>query len=111
MIIWTLSTLQTHCQKLGGGVRALGAVISKIHSHKDFGFKTYRKLYYSCVIIPVLDYCSGVRGLKKFDKINMIRNRAIRYFLGVHRLTPILAITGDMGWVSSTHRRWVNMLR
>lgn len=31
--------------------------------------------------------------------------------MGVHRFTPILAITGDMGWVISTHRRWVNMLR
>ena len=94
--------------KAGG--RALDAAISKIHSYKDVGFKTYSKLFYSCVV-PVLDYCSGVWGFKNFDKINMIQNRAIRYFLGVHRFTPILAITGDMGWVSSTHRRWVNMLR
>ena len=41
----------------------------------------------------------------------MIQNRAIRYFMGVHRFRPILAITGDMGWVTSTHRRWVNLLR
>ena len=38
-------------------------------------------------------------------------NRAIRYFLGVHRFTPILAINGDMGWPLSLHRRWINMLR
>ena len=94
--------------KAGG--RALGAVISKIHSYKDVGFKTYSKLYYTCVV-PVLDYCSGVWGFKNFDKIDMIQNRAIRYFMGVHRFTPILAITGDMGWVVSTNRRWANVLR
>ena len=94
--------------KAGG--RALGAVISKIHSYKDVGFKTYSQLYYSCVV-PVLDYCSGVCGFKSFDKIDMIQNRAIRYFMGVHRFTPILAITGDMGWVVSTSRRWANVLR
>ena len=48
-------------------------------------------------------------GFKQFDKIDMIPNRAIRYFMGVHRFTPIVAITGDMGWVTSTHRRWVNL--
>ena len=94
--------------KAGG--RALGAIISKIQSHKDVGFKTYSKLFSSCVV-PVLDYCSGVWGLKQFDKIDMIQNRAIIYFMGVHRFTPILAMTGDMGWVTSTHRRWVNLLR
>ena len=73
------------------------------------GFKTYSQLYYSCVV-PVLDYCSGVWGSKSFDKIDMIQNRAIRYFMGVHRFTPILAITGDMGWVVSTNRRWANVL-
>ena len=43
--------------KAGG--RALGAVISKIQSHKDGGFKTYSTLFSSCVV-PVLGYCSGV---------------------------------------------------
>ena len=71
--------------KAGG--RALGAAISKIHSNKDVGFKTYSQLYYSCVV-PVLDYCSGVWSFKSFDKIDMIQNRAIRYFMGVHRFTP-----------------------
>ena len=51
--------------KAGG--RALGAVISKIQSYKDVGFKTYKKVYYSCVI-PVLDYCCGAWDFKSVDK-------------------------------------------
>ena len=43
--------------------------------------------------------------------IDTLQNRAIRYFLGVHRFTPILAINGEMGWTLSIHRRWVNMIR
>ena len=58
------------------------------------GFKTYSQLYNSCVV-PVLHCCSGAWGFKSFDKIDMIQNRATRYFMGVHRFTPILAITGQ----------------
>ena len=67
-------------------------------------------MFHSCVV-SVVDYCSGIWGLKQFDKIDMIQNRAIRYFMGVHRFTLILAITCDMDWITSVHRRRVNMLR
>ena len=30
--------------------------------------------------------------------------------MGVHRFTQILAFIGDMGWITSTHRRWVSMI-
>ena len=92
------------------GWRALGSMISKIHSFTAVGFETYTILYFSCVV-PMMDYCSGVWGYRDFNKGDMIQNRAIRYFLGVHRFTPILAISGDMGWPVSLHRRWLNMLR
>ena len=41
----------------------------------------------------------------------MIQSREIRYFVGVHRFTPILAITLDMSWAVSSSRRWANVLR
>ena len=92
------------------GGRALGAMISKIHSYKDIGYNTYSKLFNSCVA-PVIDYCSGVWGFKQFNKIDTVQNRAIRYFLGVHRFTPLLVINGEMGWTMSIHRRLANMFR
>jgi hypothetical protein len=92
------------------GGRALGAIISKIQNHKDIGFKTYTKMYYSCVV-PVTDYCSSIWGFKNYKKLDITQHRAIRYFMGVHRFAPILAITGDMGWICAQHRRWVNVLR
>ena len=92
------------------GGRALGAMISKMHGFKDIGYNTYTKMFNSCVV-PVIDYCSGIWGFKQFNKIDTLQNRAIRYFLGVHRFTPILAINGEMGWTLSIHRRWVNMIR
>ena len=35
----------------------------------------------------------------------------MRYFLGVHHFAPLLAIYGDMGWIPSQFRRWINMVR
>ena len=74
--------------KAGGKV--LGAVMSNIQIFKNIGFKTYSKLYCSCVV-SALGYCSGVWAFRHFDKIDMIQNRAIRYLMGVHRFTSISA--------------------
>ena len=88
----------------------MGATISEVHCYKDVGYNTYTKLFNSCVV-PVLDYCSGVWGFKQLNKMDNVQNRAIRYFLGVHRFTPLLAINGEMGWTLCLHRRWANMCR
>jgi len=42
-------TLNTNTLGKAAG-RALEKIISKIHILKDFGFKSYEKLYYSCVV-------------------------------------------------------------
>ena len=52
-------------ETLSKGERALGATISKIHSIKEIGLKTFDSLVYFCVT-PVLDYCSGVLGFYNF---------------------------------------------
>ena len=93
-----------------GGGRALGSIIPKLHSLKDFGIKTYEKLFNVCVV-PILDYHSSVWGYKYYQSIETVQNRSLRYFLGVHRFAPKLAINGDDGWLPAKERRWSNMLR
>ena len=43
------------------GGRALGYVISKLQTLKEFGIKTYEKFFNACVV-PILDYHSSVMG-------------------------------------------------
>lgn len=101
----------TNCEALSKGAgRALGAIINKIHSLKDFGFRAYEKLFQSCVI-PIMDYGSSTWGNKPFQSIDNVQNRALRYFLGVHRFAPTLALHGDTGWIPSLYRHWINILR
>jgi len=90
--------------------RALGSMYSKYKANKGLGYNTYLKLY-DMGITPILDYCSGVWGYNKLDKIDTIQNRAIRLYLGVHKFAPNLAIGGDTGWISCRTRRHINMLR
>ena len=90
--------------------RALGSVLNKVKACKDLGYHTYTQLYQSCVC-PVSDYASGVWGFHENVSCNTIQNRAIRSFLGVHKLTPILAISGDMGWTPVNIRHKGEMLR
>ena len=76
----------------------------------EYGISTYTKLFDSCVA-PVLDYSSGVWGFSKYNCLEAIQNRAIRIYLGVHKFAPILALQGDMGWMSTENRQYLSMLR
>ena len=99
-----------HADALANGAgKALGGIISKIHNLKEFGFKTFDKLYNSCVT-PILDYSASTRGFKQYTSIDCVQNRAMRYFLGLHRFTPTLAMTVDTGWIPSMYRRWTTMI-
>ena len=58
-----------------------------------------------------MDYCSSVWGVKRHQSLDNVQHRAMRYFLGVHRFTPILTMVGDTGWLPSIYRRWRSMIR
>ena len=90
--------------------RALGAVISKFKGLKNVGFNTLEEIYHSSVV-PIADYGSGVWGYKQFGEGDKIQFRAIRYYLGVHSKAPLLALEGDIGWISCKTRQHINMLR
>ena len=48
---------------------------------------------------------------KKFDVCNNTQNRAMRYYLGVHRFAPIYGMQGDFGWLTPRFRRFKCILR
>ena len=61
-----------HCDYLAKGAGpALGKLVSKIHNFKDFGFKSYNKLFESRVV-PILDYCASVLGFKHYQTIDIV---------------------------------------
>ena len=61
--------------------------------------------------MPVMDYGATVWGFKYFQAIENVQNRAMRFYLGVHRFASVEAMAGDLGWVPSRYRRWLHMLR
>ena len=111
VIIADKGNFVSHAEALSRGAgRALGSLIHKISGLKDFGFKSYEKLFNSC-IVPIMDYCSSIWGYKHYQASDNVQHRAIRYFLGVHRFAPTAAISGDVGWLPAQSRRRLNMLR
>ena len=89
--------------------RALGGVISKFKTLKDCGYKTFNKLFETAVL-PVLCYGAEIWGYGSFSKCDTIYNRAMRYFLGVHRYAPSAGIQGEMSWMSLKYKRYLQML-
>ncbi len=75
-----------------------------------FNNRTYTKLYES-LVCPVMDYGAAIWGMKTYDKLDQIHNRAIRFFAGVHRLCPIPGFTGDMGWLDNLSRWKIDRIR
>lgn len=90
--------------------RALSSIINKFKNLGNIGYRTFTKLYESGVV-PIMDYGSEVWGKDCSSNGTKTQNRAIRYFLGVHRFAPIAAINGDMGWDSCNIRRLIRMIR
>ena len=91
------------------GSRALGALISKLKTFKSTRYKTYTSLFNSQVA-TILDYCSSIWGFKKASQCDNVQNKAIRYFWGVHKFTPIPALWGEMGWFPSKYLMYVKVL-
>ena len=92
------------------GGRALGSMINKFNSNKGLGYKTFTKMY-DMMVCPILDYCACIWGFRDFDCVNKIQNRAIRYYLGVHKFAPNVGIIGEMGWVTRDICRKVDMIK
>jgi hypothetical protein len=92
------------------GSRALGSIINKYKRNNHMGFNTYRSLF-DTGVAPIMDYCCAIFAHKNCDKIDQIQQRAMRIYLGVNKYTPLLGITGDMGWEPGEIRRKINTLR
>ena len=90
--------------------RALGAIISKFKELKNVGHLTYTKLYDSGVT-PILEYSCAVWPCAKANEIDDIQNRAMRYFLGVHKYAPNAGLSGDMGWIKHSYNRYLCAFR
>lgn len=92
------------------GGRALSAIIGKFHTYKNITYNVYTKLY-DATVWPILEYCASVWSYKKHVKPDQIQNRAIRYYLGVHKNAPILGIQADMGWITPEFKYYLAMFR
>ena len=90
--------------------RALSGIIAKVQNLKDCGYNTYTKLF-DTGVLPILNYGSEVWGYGDFSKCDIVMNRAMRFFLGVHRFAPTAGVQGEMGWMSLKYRRYLQMIK
>ena len=98
-------------QLAAAGSRALGYVIGKTKNNIDLGFHSFETLFRSCVA-PILDYASGAWSVgHDCVKIKQVQLRAIRYYCGLPRTTPIVGMISEMGWIPSVVRRDLESVR
>jgi len=86
------------------------SVISKFKLLRNVGYQSFTKLFRSGVQ-PILEYSSGVWGFHRATDVDKIQNRAIRYFLGLHKFAPNIALNSEMGWTTPYLNRYICMLR
>ena len=100
-----------HCAKVlsDSAGRALGGIINKFKSLRDVGFTTFERMY-DAGVMTVNNYASEIWGFKDFQCCKKVQNRAMRYYLGVHKFAPISGMQGDLGWLSVRYRRYKCMV-
>ena len=92
------------------GGRALNSIISKFKQFKNIGYYTFTKLY-DTGVNSVISYGASVWGYGNDKFGQMVQNRAMRYFLGVHKNAPTHAVQADMGWISVKFQHFLSILR
>ena len=85
--------------------RALGLLIAKFKTLGGMPYSVFTKLYDS-LVWPVISYGTAVWGDRTYSCINAVQNRAMRFFLGTGKYTPVAAVSGDMGWTQPLTRQW-----
>ena len=90
--------------------RSLGSVCNKFNFIKNMNIKTYNKMI-DAYVKPVMHYSACVWGFKDFAKSNQVLHKAARFYLGVHKFTPVVAMLGELEWLPSVNERWICMLR
>ena len=90
--------------------RALGLLIAKDRAHGGMPYHVFSKLF-DALVQPIIDYGASIWGKKTYTCIQTVQNRAMRYFLGVGRRTPVAALQGEMGWTTSDQRQWMCVTR
>ena len=73
-------------------------------------YTCYTKCY-DATVQSIVDYSAALWGTKSVTCINAVQNRACRYFLGLGRYAPNVAVNGDMGWTTLEHRHWLSITR
>ncbi|CAG2241599.1 unnamed protein product [Mytilus edulis] len=58
------------------------------------------------MVWSTISYGAAVWGDKSFSCINAVQNKAIRFFMGVGRYTPNVAVNGDSGWTPPFVKQW-----
>ena len=67
----------------------------------------------NCTIQGWLQYLIMVLlfgGYKNYKCIDDTQNRAVRFFLGIHKFAPLLGVEGEVAWVPSLLRRHRSMI-
>ena len=90
--------------------RSFGRIYSIFKSVGNLGINTYETLY-SSYVKPIMNYASGVWGFRHFDKPQVLQNRIMRFYLGVHKFAPVASTKVEMDWLECRESRWVDMLR
>ena len=63
------------------------------------------------LLVSITDYSVEIWRFNDFSKCNNVHNRAMRYYLDLHKFAPVAGMQGDLGWLSPKYRHYGCMLR
>ena len=94
------------------GSWALSVLIGKTRTNYDLGYKSFTTLYHMTVI-PIMEYFVGAWsvGLMNDRTVDQVQERTSRFYGGLPRFTPLIAIAGISGWTPGVVRKGIETLR
>jgi hypothetical protein len=62
-------------------------------------------------VSTIIENAAEIWGYKDNAKCEKVHERAAQYYLGVHSKAPLLALTGDIGWMTAKLHRHIKMAK
>ena len=77
--------------------RSFGRVVNIFKKLKNLGIKTYNTLY-NTFVMTIANDGAAVWGFYEANEPQVLQNRVCRYYLGVHKFTPVTATQILLDW-------------
>ena len=104
-------SVSPHCSLTDAEVMRCCRLLNGESKLKWVGSATTFRHICTTLIAPIMEYSSCVWGFNMYDSLETTQNNAMRFYLGVGRNYPVVALQGEIAWLPARYRHSIQVVK